>query len=173
MWEEVYSEVASRWDIGQVKEIDLGSNGVEWAKQGAEYFPGAVHVLDPYHLNRRLIEAFWHDEEAYNEARQAIASREWERVEEVMRKAVRRVRGVRKKRIEGLWRYLEENWSGIVASPGTERLGTIEGQVWHGCGWRMKRIGASWTEVGAVRQARVLFLRGPTGSLGSTLLVGS
>ncbi|WP_049757073.1 hypothetical protein [Ammonifex degensii] len=110
-------------------------------------------------MNRRLIEAFWHDEEAYNEARQAIASREWERIEEVMKKAVRRVRGVRKKRTEGLWRYLEENWSGIVASPGTERLGTIEGQVWHGLGWRMKRIGASWTEVGADRMARVLSAR--------------
>ncbi|MGO0123027.1 ISLre2 family transposase [Desulfothermobacter acidiphilus] len=159
MWEEVYSGVASRWDMGQVKEIHLGSDGAEWAKQGVDYFPGAVHVLDPYHLNRRLVEAFWHDEETYNEAKQAIASREWERVEEVLNKAVRGVRGVRKKRIEGLWRYLKENWSGIITSPGTERLGTIEGQVWHGAGWRMKRIGASWTEAGADRMARVLSAR--------------
>ncbi|MGO0121810.1 ISLre2 family transposase [Desulfothermobacter acidiphilus] len=159
MWEEVYSGVASRWDMGQVKEIYLGSDGAEWAKQGVDYFPGAVHVLDPYHLNRRLIEAFWHDEEAYSRIRQAIYLGDWEKVEEILGGVARRVRGAKRRRIEKLWQYLKENWSGIVTSSAAEHLGAIEGQVQHNVARRMKRLGASWTEAGADRMARVLAAR--------------
>ncbi|MGO0121789.1 hypothetical protein [Desulfothermobacter acidiphilus] len=72
-------------------------------------------------------------------------------------------------RIEKLWQYLKENWSGIVTSSAAEHLGAIEGQVQRNVARRMKRLGASWTEAGADRMPGVLLLRGPTGSLRNTL----
>ncbi|WP_147401955.1 hypothetical protein [Brockia lithotrophica] len=67
LWGEVHFGVASQWDIGQVKEIYLGNDGVGVGRAGGKLLPwGALHVLDPYYLlNWRLVEGFWHAEENY------------------------------------------------------------------------------------------------------------
>ncbi|GAW93211.1 hypothetical protein Tph_c09310 [Calderihabitans maritimus] len=80
--------------------------------------------------------------------------------------AARKTRGNRKKRITKLLRYLEENWAGIVASPGAKRLGAIEGQIQHNVARRMKRLGARWTISGGDRMARVLAAKA-NGELGN------
>nr|WP_278428903.1 UPF0236 family protein [Caldanaerobacter subterraneus] len=44
----------------------------EWPKGGLEYFSGAEYRLDPYHLQKNLLEALWYDEETYDKVREAI-----------------------------------------------------------------------------------------------------
>lgn len=156
VWEENYAVVGGKWDLSQTERIFIGGDGADWPKQGVDYFPGAVYRLDPYHLSRHLTEALWYDEETYRKVALAISQGNWEETQKVLTEAAKNTRGNRKKRITKLLHYLEENWTGIAASPGTKRLGTIEGQIQHNVARRMKRLGARWTISGGDRMARVL-----------------
>lgn len=159
MLEEVSAKVGIEWELGYTERVYFGSDGASWAKEALEYFPGAVFVLDPYHLKRHLIEALHHDEEAFIGVRQAISRGSWEETRRVLEEAVRRAQGTQKKRVVELLRYLEENWSGIAIDPAAKCLGTIEGQIQHNIARRMKHRGASWTISGGDRMARVLAAR--------------
>ena len=55
--------------------VSFGSDGASWAKKAFEYFPGAVFVLDPYHLKKHLVEALHHDEEALSLGKRSDLSR--------------------------------------------------------------------------------------------------
>lgn len=155
-WEETCALIGEKWDLNQVEKIYVGGDGGEWPKQGTEYFPGAEYRLDPYHLNKRLTEALLNNEEAFQEAAQAISKGSWEETEKALLKATGKLKGNRKKKVIKLLGYLKENWEGIQRSPETERLGTIEGQVQHNVARRMKRLGARWTISGGDHMARVL-----------------
>lgn len=157
--EEASAKMATKWDLSYTKTVSFGSDGAPWAKKALEYFPCAVFVLDPYHLKKHLIEALAHDEEAFLKVRLAISQGSWEETRKAIEEAGRRARGAQKKKILKLLRYFEENWSGIVSSPGARRLGTIEGQIQHNIARRMKHRGAAWTISGGDRMARVLAAR--------------
>lgn len=156
MWEETYAKAGGIWALNCVEEINIGGDGAKGVKQGLEYFPGARYRLDPYHLNRNLIEALWYDEEIYNKVCEAINEGNYGHTEDILKEAAKNARGERKKRVLKLLGYLKENWEGIVKSPEAESLGTIEGQIRHNVARRMKRRGARWSESGADRMARIL-----------------
>jgi hypothetical protein len=155
-WEEAYAAIGGKWDLNQTERIFIGGDGADWPKQGLFYFPGAQYRLDPYHLSRHLTEALWHDEETFQKVSSAISRGNWEETQKSLTEAAKNTRGNQKKRIVKLLHYLEENWAGIIASPGAKRLGTIEGQNQHNLARRMKRLGARWTVSGGDRMARVL-----------------
>lgn len=155
-WEESFALIGRKWDLSQTKKIIIGGDGAAWPKQGIDYFPGAEYRLDPYHLSKHLGEALWFDEETYQEVALAVSQCNWEKTQKALTAATKNSRGNQKKRIMKLYKYLQENWVGIVASPGTKRLGAIEGQIQHNLARRMKRLGARWTISGGDRMARVL-----------------
>lgn len=68
-----------RREVGfrKIVAICIGGDGAEQVKEGVEYFPGAVYCLDRYHLNRRLIKALCHDEEAFKKTCTAIFEGDW------------------------------------------------------------------------------------------------
>jgi hypothetical protein len=76
--EEASAKMASKWDLSCTKRVSFGSDGASWAKKALEYFPGAVFILDPFHLKKHLIEALAHDEEAFFKVRLAISQGNWE-----------------------------------------------------------------------------------------------
>ncbi|MGB9763692.1 MAG: ISLre2 family transposase, partial [Minisyncoccia bacterium] len=155
-WEESYALIGGKWDLSQTKKFYLGGDGAEWPKQGVEYFPGAEYRLDPYHLSKHLTEALWHDEESFSKVGLAICQGNWEETRRVLEEAAKKSRGNRRKRVTKLIQYLQENWAGVINSPGVQRLGSIEGQIQHNIARRMKRLGARWTTSGGDRMARVL-----------------
>jgi len=61
LFKEAVAKAGAKWDLGYTKVISFGSDGASWAKKALEYFPGAVFVLDPYHLKKHLMEALHHD----------------------------------------------------------------------------------------------------------------
>ncbi len=111
--EEASAKMSSKWDLSYTDRVFFGSDGAPWAKKALEYFPGAVFVLDPYHLKKHLMEALHHDEEAFLKVREAISQGNWEETQKVIGEAARRARGAQRKKILKLFCYLEENWSGI------------------------------------------------------------
>lgn len=154
--EQVFVQTFAHWDYNSVKECHLGGDGAEWIKAGCECFPGAVYHLDPYHLHKALLEGLRHDESAYEAVRAAVAAHDWPATEAALAGAQKRAAGVERKRVKELERYLRKNWEGIRQTGAGERLGAIEGQVFHHVARRMKRHGARWGDEGADHLARML-----------------
>ena len=53
LWEEVLTEIERRYDLTNTK-IYLHGDGALWIKQGLEWLPNSVFVLDRYHINKAL-----------------------------------------------------------------------------------------------------------------------
>lgn len=53
LWEEVLTEMERRYDLTGTK-IYLHGDGAPWIKQGLEWLPNSVFVLDRYHINKAL-----------------------------------------------------------------------------------------------------------------------
>ena len=53
LWEEVLTEMERRYDLTNTK-IYLHGDGAPWIKQGLEWLPNSVFVLDRYHINKAL-----------------------------------------------------------------------------------------------------------------------
>ncbi|HGU6173310.1 TPA: ISLre2 family transposase [Escherichia coli] len=156
MWEEVYAKVGSKWKLDKVKKVYIGGDGAEWPKEGLEYFSEAEYRLDPYHLQKNLVEALWYDEETYDKVREAIYQGDIEKTRRTLEEAIKKTKGERRKKVVSLLKYLTENWEGIIGSSGAERLGAIEGQIQHNIARRMKRLGARWTKEGGDKMSRIL-----------------
>jgi hypothetical protein len=54
LWEQALTEVESRYDLDGTR-IYLHGDGVDWIKQGLEWFPGAIFVLDKHHKNKAIL----------------------------------------------------------------------------------------------------------------------
>ena len=50
-WEEVYDELTARYDLEGTK-IYLHGDGAAWIKEGQNYLPNCIFVLDSYHKNK-------------------------------------------------------------------------------------------------------------------------
>ena len=53
LWEEALTEIERRYDLTDTK-IYLHGDGAPWIKQGLEWLPNSVFVLDRYHINKAL-----------------------------------------------------------------------------------------------------------------------
>lgn len=158
-WEECVAEFGRHWDLAAVEGYQVGGDGAQWVKAGCEHFPGATYRLDRFHLRRALLEGLSQDEEAYRAVCAGLAARDWDAVERALAAAERRSRGAGRRRVGDLRRYLQSNWEGICEADAGERLGAIEGQVFHHVARRMKRHGARWSEAGADHLVRLLAAR--------------
>ena len=56
LWEKVSDEIERRYDLANTK-IYLHGDGAKWIKQGLEYLPNCVFVLDRYHKNKAIKQA--------------------------------------------------------------------------------------------------------------------
>ena len=53
LWEEVLTEMERRYDLTDTK-IYLHGDGAPWIRQGSEWLPNSVFILDRYHVNKAL-----------------------------------------------------------------------------------------------------------------------
>lgn len=53
LWEEVLTEMERRYDLTDTK-IYIHGDGAPWIRQGLEWLPHSVFVLDRYHVNKAL-----------------------------------------------------------------------------------------------------------------------
>lgn len=56
LWEQVSDELERRYDLTQAR-IYLHGDGAPWIKQGLDYLPNCVFVLDRYHKNKAIKQA--------------------------------------------------------------------------------------------------------------------
>ncbi len=153
IWDEAGAKFAQKWALEQAQQVWIGGDGASWVKKGAEEFAHAQYQLDKFHLRKRMLETLGYSEDTLKAAREAIKTGSWDKVEAVLEEAAKKARSKQRKQVEGLKKYLGENWEGI-RQEGIS-LGVIEGQVYHHLARRMKRLGARWSPQGADRMARV------------------
>ena len=53
-WGYVYAVMAEKYDLKKVKQVFIYGDGARWIKAGFDVFGTAIHVLDAYHLDKRL-----------------------------------------------------------------------------------------------------------------------
>ncbi len=56
LWEEVLTEIERRYETEDTR-IYLHGDGASWIRQGLEWLPNSVFVLDRYHVNKAIKEA--------------------------------------------------------------------------------------------------------------------
>lgn len=52
LWEYVYATLHDIYELDQVEKIWIHGDGASWIKTASDFFIGAIHVIDPYHLNK-------------------------------------------------------------------------------------------------------------------------
>jgi len=158
-WEEAVARFGEHWDLDSVNEVLVGGDGASWPKAGVEFFEGAKYRLDEFHLRRFMREALGHDPESYDKVSEALREKDREEVEKHLSETEKKVTGQKRKKVKKFRQYVFDNWEGIRKSEEVNRLGTIEGQVYHHIARRMKRLGARSSIAGGDRMARLLAAR--------------
>ena len=161
-WEGFSLALAKKYDLSQVCQVIMGSDGAEWAKEGADLF-GGIFQLDRFHLLRALHRGVGH--ELAGKVYQACIAGDVAKADNLLRQAQEATRGESAKQIAQLRGYLLNNSPGLrdyrleVGYEGLRGLGAIEGNVDKLIANRMKKRGMSWTKRGGNRMARLINLR--------------
>ncbi len=156
LWEHVSERSARVWDLTSVQQVKIGGDGADWIKKGTEAFPGSDYHLDEYHLRRALTRALSFDSAHYHRVSAAIEELDLEEVQRGLDAAIKSSRGKKRQKIEGLKRYVMNNWEGIENLSEEARMGVIEAQVRHIISRRMKHIGGRWSPSGTDNMAYLL-----------------
>jgi len=161
-WEGFSLALAKRYDLSQVGQVIVGSDGAGWARGGVDVL-GGIFQLDRFHLLRALHRGV--GEELVREVYQACAAGDVAKADNLLQRAQEGSRGESAKRIARLRGYLLNNSPGLrdyrleVGYAGFRGLGAIEGNVDKLIANRMKKRGMSWTKRGGHRMARLINLR--------------
>jgi hypothetical protein len=163
-WEGFSLVLAKRYDLSEAGQIIVGSDGADWAREGAEYLGGKFQ-LDRFHLLRALYRGLAPDEGLVGEVYRACVHSEVDKADRILSEVQSRARGEQRKRLAQLRGYLLSNREGLpdyrigLEAEGLRGLGAIEGNVDKLIAVRMKKRGMSWTKRGANRMARLINLR--------------
>ena len=161
-WEGFSLALAKKYELSQVGQVIVGSDGAEWAKKGAGLL-GGIFQLDRFHLLRALHRGVRDD--LVGEVYQACVVGDVAKADSLLRQAQESSRGESAKQIARLRGYLLNNSPGLrdyrleVGYDGLRGLGAIEGNVDKLIASRMKKRGMSWTRRGGNRMARLVNLR--------------
>ena len=163
-WEGFSLILAKKYDLSQVGQIIVGSDGAAWAREGADFL-GGMFQLDRFHLLRALYRGLAPDDSLVGQVYRACTCGDLDRADGLLSQAQHKSKGEQVKRIAELRGYLLSNRTGLrdyrLALEGEELrgLGAIEGNVDKLVATRMKKRGMSWTKRGANRMARLINLR--------------
>lgn len=167
-WDGMTLALSKKYDLSKVGQVVVGSDGADWAKQGAEVF-GGLYQLDRFHLLRAIYEGVGSD--TAGEVYRACAAGEVARADAILRQAQEESEGEAAGSIAHLRGYLLSNAHGLRDyrlitgdDEGLRGLGAMESNVDKLIANRMKKRGMSWTKEGANRMARLINLK-ETGQL--------
>jgi hypothetical protein len=163
-WEGFSLALAKKYDLSQVGNVIVGSDGAAWAREGTDFL-GGIFQLNHFHLLRALTRGLAPDEALVGKVYRSCISGEIDRADSLLREAQGKSRGDETAKIAQLREYLLNNSSGLsdyrleVGYDGLRGLGTIESNVDKLIASRMKKHGMSWTRRGGNRMARLINLR--------------
>jgi hypothetical protein len=162
-WQGFSVELASRYDLGGVKEVILGGDGASWIRGGGQVFPVDCFQLDRFHLSRALKRALGAGAKAaYHKACEG----DLEATDEILAGARAEASEEEATGIAETRRYLASNAEGLAdwrtgrEDAGNLRgLGAAEGNIDKTLANRFKKRGMSWTVAGGHNMAKVIQMR--------------
>jgi hypothetical protein len=162
-WDGMSLALSKKYDLSKVGQVVVGSDGADWAKQGASIF-GGLYQLDRFHLLRAIYEGAGSD--MAGEVYRACTAGDLDGADDILRQAQDKAEVNEADSIAQLRRYLRSNAQGLRDyrlltgyDDGLRGLGAIESNVDKLLATRMKKRGMSWSKAGANRMARLINLK--------------
>lgn len=162
-WDEIYKYMDDHYDLSQVKQIYLNSDGGGWIKEGVKRLKGVQHVLDEFHLKKYMTKLVGHlkdsQEEARNELYYTLRHKNKKEFQDIIAKlqACTSSESVHR-RIDESSIYILNNWTasklrlqrkaGVVGS-------STEGHVSHVLASRMSSRPMGWSVTGGDKMSRL------------------
>ncbi len=162
-WERVYRYLDSHYELDKVKKIYLNADGGVWIRSGLDQIPGAVYVLDEFHLEQCLTKLTSHMKDSHEDARQELRTAIRKQTKKEFSEIVDRLKACLPdengyERLDTASGYILSNWGaarlrlkqkeGILGS-------STEGHVSHVLSSRMSSRPMGWSILGAGKMARL------------------
>lgn len=160
-WMEVCDYIAAHYELSCIREIYLSGDGAKWIQAGKEYIPGAIYILDKFHLAKYIIKATAHAPSLKPRINKGIQKLDKQAVLDALQEALELAeRPPRQKRIQDTMRYIKNNWDGIEASVKHPDVGcSAEGHVSHILSARLSSRPMAWSTKGAGNMASMRAVR--------------
>lgn len=160
-WTEVADYIAAHYELSSIKVIYLSGDGANWIQAGKEYIPGAIFILDRFHLAKYIIKATAHAPSLKPRINRGIQKLDKQAVLDALQEALELAeRPPRQKRIQDAMRYIKNNWDGIEASVKHPDVGcSAEGHVSHILSARLSSRPMAWSTKGTENMASMRAVR--------------
>lgn len=157
LWWEVLDYLEANYELSSIKRIYLSGDGASWIRQGIEYIPGAIFILDKFHLAKNILMATTHALELRKPIYRWIKSLNKQEVLECLYEALKRAEEQpRRERIINTIKYIERNWEGIKNAVKHPHIGcSAEGHVSHILAARLSSRPLAWSLQGAEKMAKM------------------
>lgn len=171
-WSEVCDYIDAHYDLENIKEMYISGDGGHWIRAGQEYIPGAIFILDKFHLARSILRATAHapnlKRKIYKDIRQLNKQGVLRHLEEALALAQEIPR---QKRILQTICYIENNWAGIESAVKHPHIScSAEGHISHVLASRMSSRPMAWSIQGAENMAAMRAVQANNESVGEHYL---
>lgn len=152
LWESVEGYIEKTYDIEQIESIRIHADGGKWIQNGLETFANTEHVMDGYHLQKRLkeIDRTFKGKNVRTRLNKAIENDNYPEVESILHKLYEECSNSKEaNKLQEMQTYLGSNWESIVNRYEEDMPGSCtEGQVSHVLSERFSRNPMGWSEAG-------------------------
>jgi hypothetical protein len=157
LWWRVLDYLEANYELSSTKQISLSGDGAPWIRLGIEYIPGAIFILDKFHLAKYILMATAHAPELKKPIYRGIRFLNKQNVLKYLNEALERAQEPpRQKRIIATIKYIEHNWDGIENAVKNPHIGcSAEGHVSHILAARLSSRPMSWSLSGAEKMANM------------------
>lgn len=160
-WLEVCDYIAAHYDLKSVKLIYLSGDGGKWIRVGQEYIPGAIFILDKFHLAKYILTATAHAPDLKSPIYRGIRLLDKEAVMSNLQEAlICAQERPRQERVLDTLKYIMNNWDGIESSIKHPHVGcSAEAHVSHILAARLSSRPMAWSTRGAEKMASMRAVR--------------
>ena len=159
LWKSAEGYLEQAYDLAKIEKIYIHGDGGKWIKNGLDDLPQVVHVMDGYHLEKRIrsISRMFPDRSVSKRIHHAITSADREKTYEILQSLYEAAEGAKElKAVSGFGSYLIGNWEEIVNRQLLDVPGSCtEGLVSHVLSERLSRDPMGWSEKGLGKVAKL------------------
>lgn len=166
LWLEVAEYIYSAYDTEELKKIFLMGDGASWIKQGLDWLPQSVFVLDKWHLSKYIRTACavydpYFEEYFFNEVWGSIWQGDQERLKTAIQRMLQIAKDkIQKEKIRKMRDYILNNWDGVRNLCRMNGYGcSAEAHISHMLSARLSSRPMVWSEDGADKIASLRTFR--------------
>ena len=159
LWKSTEGYLGKTYDLTKVDTIFIHGDGGRWIKNGLEDLPQVMHVMDEYHLEKRIksISRMFPGRNVSQMIRNALSKNDRKRADEILHSLYPLAEDEKQiKRITEFGTYLMGNWEEIVRRKVLDIAGSCtEALVSHVLSDRFSRDPLGWSEKGLGKLAKL------------------